>query len=79
MTMPATAAVIQKLGVESIDSLTDPQLDEVVQVLREDLPGAVDFIDEACQLGVQEGSFAYLSKSPEDMASKQGWSDWSVV
>lgn len=74
MTMPKTAAAVQEFGFARPASLDDEQLNTLREALDADLPGAMDFIDQAAVRGVDTGAFTYLSRSPAEMDSTQAWS-----
>ena len=73
MTMPKTASKMTEFAV-SPEKLSDEQLDEVVAALGEDLPGAIDYVAvAAAKSAEQSGEFAFVSKSPQEMQSKEDW------
>ena len=71
--MPETAAAVQQFALRRPAELDDAQLAELRRCLDQDLPGAMAFIDRAAQQAAQVGTFAYLSQSPNEMASKADW------
>jgi hypothetical protein len=73
MTMPKTAQQVVEFGSRRPAGLTDEELDRVVDCLRQDLPGAVDYVGRAAQKAKDGGSFVYLSRSPADMGSTEEW------
>jgi hypothetical protein len=73
MTMPKTAAAVAEFGFARPAQLDDERLAMLQVCLDSDLPGAMDFIDRAAARVAHTGTFAYLSQSPADMASRADW------
>ena len=71
--MPRTAVAVKEFGFARPAQLDDERLAVLRSCLDEDLPGAMDYIDRAACQAQQTGTFAYLSQSPADMASKDDW------
>jgi len=71
--MPKTAAAVAEFGFARPAQLDDNQLVVLQECLDSDLPGAIAFIDQAAAQAASAGTFAYLSQSPADMASKDDW------
>lgn len=73
MTMPKTAEKMTMFAVVP-ELLSDAQLIDTVGALEQDLPGVTDFIGTAAaKSAAAGGEFTYLSKSPEQMQSKEDW------
>lgn len=76
--MPTVAATMQRLGVSrptQLAELSDDAINDLAVAIEQDLPGALGFIEEAAkQSSIAGGDFAYLSRSPGEMVSKDDWS-----
>jgi hypothetical protein len=73
MTMPLTADVMKTAQVNCPCELSKKQLADAINGLRHDLPGALEFIEESAQLDRSEQGWAYLSRKPAEMMSRQEW------
>lgn len=71
--MPQTAQKIIEFGGALPDQLTGSQLDAVVDCLKSDLPGAVEFIARAATQARDEGTFTYVSQAPAEMSTTEEW------
>lgn len=80
MTMPHTAEAVRQLGLMNpadLNGLSDEELGRLENALENDLPGAVLFVMQAAAKSAEgDGEFAWLSRSPEELQSKQ---DWNVL
>lgn len=75
MTMPLTAKAVQQSGTTMPEEMTDRQIELAVWGLRSDLPGAIEFIEEAAEADRTQTGWAYLSRKPDEMVSRKEWDD----
>lgn len=73
VTMPKTAAKVTELGGVRPQVLSDRQLDAVVRCLRQDLPGAVEYVERAARKSHEQGRFSYLATAPSELPSTNDW------
>ncbi len=73
MTMPKTAAMVNQLGGVRPPAFSEAQLKGVVECLRQDLPGAVEYVERAAVLSREKGAFTYLATAPTQMSSVKDW------
>lgn len=73
MTMPKTAMKVTELGGMRPPVLSDAQLADVLACLREDLPGAVEYVERAACQARDKSEFSYLATAPSAMASTAEW------
>lgn len=71
--MPLTAGAVKESGASVPEDMTDEQIKLAIWALRTDLPGAVEFVEEAAKGDRGQAGWAYLSRKPGEMSSRQEW------